>query len=89
MERLPELWAVENDGSQLFKDLVLPYLNNLKQKIGGIMNSKKPILGNSIGAFYGKFKLKDKVYVDWIFQPSRDVKIITLKQFQNIKTLDL
>src|SRR5690606_782265 len=42
--KLPKYWIVKNDGSQLFKDTVVKYLNN---------NYAQYLEGNSPNAYYG------------------------------------
>lgn len=47
---LPETWCVQNNGSELFKALVIGYLNK---------NYDSNVTGDKIGAFYGVRNHKD------------------------------
>lgn len=65
---LPEFWNVKNDGSPLFRDTVLHYLN-----IG--VEEEKRLSGFNTGQFYGVYPHKGAVN----YYPNKNT--ITLEQF--------
>jgi hypothetical protein len=66
--RLPKSWAVQNDGSQLFKDTVIKYLNDRGSNFNG----------DIIGCYYG---IKKDGYHFTDMYPALFANILTLQEF--------
>jgi len=73
--RLPKSWCVKNDGSQLFKDTVVEYLNK---------KYKRCLTGNNTSAYYGV--ISDIDAADYFSTIRHFDKLLTLQQFIEMTT---
>ena len=75
---LPKYWAVQNDGSQLFKDTVIKYLNELEN------NNITPWKGVNKDYYYGydgRMVNKGTTCTKHISEFDLDTKLLTLEEF--------
>jgi hypothetical protein len=77
--RLPEYWIVQNDGSQLFKDTVLRYVNNHKENKGLI-----DYVAEGSGRYYGIDCQKG--FYGLIHNRDNNPTLLTLQQFIDMTT---
>jgi hypothetical protein len=77
MNNLPSCWQVQNDGSQLFKDTVVKYINdNYERDFDGSLNGY--YYGYKIDSANNPTRLNDKA--------CPNVTILTLQEFINLTT---
>jgi len=67
---LPKYWVVKNDGSQLFKDTVIEYLNSIRQNFS-------PLYGTGVDSWYG-INSKGRVCYGESFL---DAEILSIEEF--------
>lgn len=74
--RLPKYWAVNNDGSQLFKDTVIKYLNEIEDD-----DQITWLRGNIINAYYGYNYKQDSIGVFTSKRLSTNTIVLSLTEF--------